>query len=137
MGDGKRLRFYHDSWVGESSLRDLDYIAENGTRVRLWCDLGSLFPTKEVWGPYVLTKVSFFAWETIRKRILTMDQIRKVGWSLANLYRLFRSIEELSNHIFAAVWMEACGICYPLYLVFVGLSLISERGTIELAWEFL
>ncbi|RVW47991.1 BTB/POZ domain-containing protein FBL11 [Vitis vinifera] len=101
---------------------------ENGTRVRLWCDLGSLFPTKEVWGPYVLTKVSFFAWETIRKRILTMDQIRKVGWSLANLYRLFRSIEELSNHIFAAVWLEACGICYPLYLVFVGLSLISERA---------
>ena len=43
-----------------------------------------LFPTSVVWNPWVPSKVSFFAWEATWEKVLTLDQLERRGWSLAN-----------------------------------------------------
>ena len=42
------------------------------------------FPNSIIWSPYVPTKVGFFAWETSWGKVLTLDQLKKRGWTLAN-----------------------------------------------------
>ena len=44
----------------------------------------SLFPFRFVWNPWVPTKVGFFAWEASWGKVLTLDQLKKRGRSLAN-----------------------------------------------------
>ena len=44
------------------------------------------FPKKLIWNLCVSTKVSFFAWEVWWHRVLTLDQLKRKGWALANKY---------------------------------------------------
>ena len=41
-------------------------------------------PIKMLWNPIVLTKVGFFAWKVWWGKILTMDQLKNRGFSLAS-----------------------------------------------------
>ena len=43
-----------------------------------------LFPSCVVWNAWVPPKVSFFAWEATWGKVLTLDQLKRRGWSLAN-----------------------------------------------------
>ena len=42
------------------------------------------FPKSIIWSPRVPTKVGFFAWEASWGKVLTVDQLERRGWSLAN-----------------------------------------------------
>ena len=58
-----------------------------------------LFPHGLIWNPSVPSKVSFFAWEASWGKVLTMDQLKKRGWALANRCFLCCEEEESIDHI--------------------------------------
>ena len=59
-----------------------------------------LFPKSIIWSPCVPTKVSFFcAWEAFWGKVLTLDQLKKRGWTLANRCFLCCVEEESIDHI--------------------------------------
>ncbi|RVW24664.1 putative ribonuclease H protein [Vitis vinifera] len=57
------------------------------------------FPWRIIWSPCVPTKVGFFAWEASWGKVLTQDQLKRRGWSLANRCFLCCDDEETINHI--------------------------------------
>ena len=61
--------------------------------------IGREFPSSLVWNPWVPKRVSFFAWEAIWGRILTMDQLKRRGWALPSRCYLCKADEELANHV--------------------------------------
>nr|CAN73158.1 hypothetical protein VITISV_017219 [Vitis vinifera] len=69
----------------------------------LYNDLSSrragLFPHGLIWNPSVPSKVGFFAWEASWGKVLTMDQLKKRGWALANRCFLCCEEEESIDHI--------------------------------------
>ncbi|KAL6331459.1 hypothetical protein AAG906_011399 [Vitis piasezkii] len=84
----------------------------------LYNDLSSrragLFPHGLIWNPSVPSKVSFFAWEASWGKVLTMDQLKKRGWAVAN--RCFMCCEEEEQELYG-------NYCSP-FLECVGSSLI-------------
>ena len=58
-----------------------------------------LFLKNIIWSPGVPTKVSFFAWEATWGKALTMDQLKKRGWSLPNRCYLCCAVEESIDHL--------------------------------------
>ena len=44
-------------------------------------------------------KVNFFAWEAFWEKILTLDHLKRRGWSLPNRCYLCKGEEESANHI--------------------------------------
>ena len=61
--------------------------------------IGREFPLSLVWNPWVPKRVSFFAWESIWRRILTMDQLKRRGWVLPSRCYLCKADEESTNHV--------------------------------------
>ncbi|RVX19759.1 Transposon TX1 uncharacterized 149 kDa protein [Vitis vinifera] len=57
------------------------------------------FPHGLIWSPSVPSKVSFFTWEASWGKVLTMDQLKKRGWALANRCFLCCEEEESIDHI--------------------------------------
>ena len=57
------------------------------------------FPSSVVWNAWVPPKVCFFAWEATWGKALTLDQLQRRGWSLANRCFLSLSHEESIDHI--------------------------------------
>ena len=57
------------------------------------------FPMKIIWNSRVQPKVSFFAWEASWGKVLTLDQIQKRGWALANRCYLCHINEESIDHL--------------------------------------
>ena len=49
-------------------------------------ELGSqvTFLASVIWNSWVPPKVGFFAWEATWNKVLTLDHIRIIGWSMAN-----------------------------------------------------
>lgn len=56
------------------------------------------FPKYIVWNLWVPTKVWSFAWEATC-RILTIDQLKKRGWTLVNGCFLYKDEEESANNL--------------------------------------
>ena len=57
------------------------------------------FPSSAIWKVYVQPRVSFFGWEAIWGKTLTLDQLQKRGWALANKCYLCQRYEESIDHI--------------------------------------
>ena len=57
-------------------------------------------PIKMLWNPTIPTKVGFFAWEVWWGKILTMDQLKKMGFSLASRCVFCGKDEESLEHLF-------------------------------------
>ena len=57
------------------------------------------FPMKIICNSSVQPKVSFFAWEASWGKVLTLDQVQKRGWALANRCYLCQAHEESINHL--------------------------------------
>ena len=57
-------------------------------------------PLKMMWNPTVPTKVGFFAWEVWWGKTLTMDQLKKRGFSLASRCAFCGQDEESLEHLF-------------------------------------
>ncbi|RVW25474.1 putative ribonuclease H protein [Vitis vinifera] len=83
------------------------------------------FPYSNIWSICVPTKVSFFAWEAYWGKVLTLDQLKKRGRSLANRCFLCGMEEESIDHILIqcskarGLW-SYCLLC----LVLIGFSLL-------------
>ena len=65
-----------DSKDGNFSVKSLYRALESDSLVS--------FPWKIIWNSCVQPKLSFFAWEASRGKVLTLDRIQKRGWALAN-----------------------------------------------------
>ena len=57
------------------------------------------FLAKFIWNSLVPSRVSFFAWEATCKKVLTLDRIRRRGFSLVNRCYLCLLEEESIDHI--------------------------------------
>ena len=55
------------------------------------------FLTSIVWNPWVPMRVCFFAWETIWKKILTLDQQKRRGWYLPSRCYLCKSEKKVNK----------------------------------------
>lgn len=85
------------------------------------------------------SKVGFFAWEALWGKVLTLDQLKRRGWTLANRCFLCLVEEESINHIlihcskvkvlrelifalFGVMWVlplalfDVCTLCAPIVL---------------------
>ena len=58
-----------------------------------------LVPIKLLWNPVVPTKVRFFAWEVLWGKIMTMYQLKKTSFSVANRCPLCGKAEETLEHM--------------------------------------
>ena len=56
-------------------------------------------PSSAIWKVYVQPRVSFFGWEATWEKALTLDQLQKRGWPLANRCYLCQRHEESIDHI--------------------------------------
>lgn len=57
------------------------------------------FPTMIIWNSWASTKVSCFVWELMWKEILTLDILKRRGWTLVNKCFLCKGKEEFCDHI--------------------------------------
>ena len=57
------------------------------------------FPSKIIWDSWAPTKVSFFSWEVIWDRILSIDQLKKRGWVLAGFRCTCKDADESVEHL--------------------------------------
>ena len=57
------------------------------------------FPLKIIWNSCVQPKLSFFAWEALWGRVLTLARLQKRGWVLANRCFLCQMFEESIDHL--------------------------------------
>ena len=57
------------------------------------------FPSSAIWKVSVQPRVSFFGWEATWGKALTLDQLQKRGWALANRCYLCQRNEESIDHI--------------------------------------
>ena len=65
----------------------------------LEADCPVLFPSSCIWNVWVQPKISFFAWEAECCKALTLDLVRKRGWSLANKCFMCLENEETVDHL--------------------------------------
>ena len=79
-----------------------------------------LVPVKMIWNPLVPTKVGFFVWEVWWGKILTMDQLKKRGSSLASRYPLCGQTEEVLEHLFIH--------CHKIWDLWTTLFSLSKGG---------
>ena len=57
------------------------------------------FPKRMVWNQLVPTKAGFFVWEAWWGKVLTLDQLKRRGFSLANRCYLCGEEEENIDHL--------------------------------------
>ena len=84
IGDIEDMVVWTETKSGKFSTKSL-YLA-------LEADCPVLFPSSCIWNGWVQPKISFFAWEAVWGKALTLDLVQKRGWSLAN--RCFMCLEK-------------------------------------------
>ena len=72
-------------------MKSLYSVGESGSIVQ--------FPRKIIQSPYVPPIVGFFVWEAPWRKVLTLDQLKRRGWTLANRCFFCLAEEESTNHI--------------------------------------
>ncbi|KAJ9693543.1 hypothetical protein PVL29_009476 [Vitis rotundifolia] len=107
------------------------------------------FPRNIIWCPYVPPEVGFFAWEALWGKVLTLDQLKRRGWTLANRCFFCLAEDQSTNHIlihytktrvlwkllfalFGVTWVLPCSVRETLlgwYGSFVG------KKSAEKAWK--
>ena len=58
-----------------------------------------LFPCNSIWRVKAPSKVAFFAWEASWGKILTLEQVQRRGYSMANMCFLCLSEVEMVDHL--------------------------------------
>ena len=57
------------------------------------------FPARTIWTPWVPIRASFFGWEAAWCRLLTIDHLKRFGWSIPNGCFLCKYEEETTDHL--------------------------------------
>ena len=89
-----------------------------------------MFPYKLIWNSWVPTKVGFFAWG----KVLTLDNLKKKGRTLANICFLYEKEEETVDHLL--VHCSQTRVIWELLFAIVGVKWVlplSIRETI-ISW---
>ena len=86
-----------------------------------------IVPVKMIWNPIVPTKVGFFVWEVWWGKILTMDQLKKRGFSLANRCLFCGQTEEVLEHLFIH--------CPKIWNLWTTLFSLSKSGWVVPTWS--
>ena len=60
---------------------------------------GCPFPEKGIWVPCAPIKTTFYAWEAMWGKVLTLDKLQRRGWQLPNRCYLCGCAEETIHHI--------------------------------------
>ena len=93
------------------------------------------FPWNIIWSPCVPTKVGFFALEASWGKVLTLDQLKRRGWAIANKCFLCCAEEESINHII--IHCSKARVLWELVFVLFGVMWVlpySARDTL-LGWH--
>ncbi|KAL6314646.1 hypothetical protein AAG906_026990 [Vitis piasezkii] len=93
------------------------------------------FPWNIIWSPCVPTKVGFFALEASWGKVLTLDQLKRRGWAIANRCFLCCAEEESINHII--IHCSKARVLWELVFVLFGVTWVlpySARDTL-LGWH--
>ncbi|RVW23454.1 putative ribonuclease H protein [Vitis vinifera] len=93
---------------------------------------GVQFPINIIWNPCVPTKVDFFAWEAFWGKVLSLDQLKKRGWCLANRCFLCCEEEESIDHIL--IQCSKARVLWELLFALFGVSWVlpySVRDTLS------
>lgn len=101
--DDKLIRYLEDGDpFGVSSF--YNHIASHNSTTR------SVFPAKMIWKANTPPRISFFAWEACKDRILTINNLMTRGIILTNSCFLCKNNTETCNHLL--LW---CPIMYFLW----------------------
>ena len=57
------------------------------------------FPARTIWMPWVPIRASFFGWEAAWSTLLTIDRLKRFGWSIPNRCYLCKNEEETTDHL--------------------------------------
>ena len=79
-----------------------------------------VFPSRSIWNPIVPPKLGFFAWEVSWGKVLTLDQLKKRGITLANRCFLCEEEEETIDHML--IHCPTTRMLWDLFLVIGGFS---------------
>jgi len=90
----------------------------------------SSFPWRSVWKVKAPHRVAFFLWTAALDRILTVDTLKKRGFSLANWCCLCKKNEETTNHLF--IHCKYTSTLWQLILNLFGVSWIMPNNIQEL-----
>ena len=90
----------------------------------------SLFPSNCIWNLWVQPKISFFAWEAMWGKALTLDLIQKRGWALANRCFLCHEKEEIINHLL--LHYTKTRVLWNLFFTLVGVSWVLPSSVREI-----
>ena len=93
------------------------------------------FPTNVIWNSWVPPRVGFFAWEATWNKVLTLDQIQRRGWPLANRCYLCLSEEETLDHLL--LQCNVARILWHLLFSLFGVSWVLpfSAGETLLGWH--
>ena len=93
------------------------------------------FPFHSIWNPIVPPKICFFAWEVSWGKVLTLDQLKRRGVTLANRCFICEGEEESIDHLL--IHCPRAKMLWELFLAVVGSSWVlpqTVRQTL-LAWQ--
>ena len=95
---GERVLLYEEDGVRWVESNDGSFSVKSLYKV-LELDSSVCFPMKIIWNSWVHPKISFFAWDASWGKALTLDQIQKRGWALANRCFLCQAHEKSIDHL--------------------------------------
>ena len=97
--------------------------------------IGREFPSSLVWNYWVPKRVSFFAWEAIWGRIITMDQLKRWDWILPSWSFLCKADEESTNHVF--IHCPKAAMIWHLIFALFGVQWVMPNSIKEtiLSWN--
>ena len=84
------------------------------------------FSARIIWTPWVPIRASFFGWEAAWSRLLTIDRLRRSGWSIPNRCYLCKNEEETIGHLL--LFYEKARMLWLLILSLFGVQWVMHSS---------
>ena len=89
-----------------------------------------VFPSKVIWNAWAPPEAKIFAWEATWNKILTLDNIKKRGWEVANRCYFCKKEEESTDHLLfhCDLTRDLMELCFFLVWCVLGAPFHDEGG---------